>query len=178
MPFNYREWYLKNKEQKKEYLREYYLKNKEQIIKRAKKRYLINKEQIIKQQGKYKRNKYHAHFNYRLETCLRGRVGVALRRKKINITSKATSTMKLVGCTIEELWRHLEKNLKPGMTKENYGYRTWHIDHIIPCFSFDLSDPEQQKKCFHYTNLQPLWAVENIRKGNKIILGDITSPKT
>ena len=162
MPFNYREWYLKNKEQKKEYLREYYLKNK---------------EQIIKQQGKYKRNKYHAHFNYRLETCLRGRVGVALRRKKINITSKATSTMKLVGCTIEELWRHLEKNFKPGMTKENYGYRTWHIDHIMPCSSFDLSDPEQQKKCFHYTNLQPLWAFDNISKGAKIISGDITSPK-
>jgi hypothetical protein len=61
------------------------------------------------------------------------------------------------------------------MTRENHGI--WHIDHITPCTAFDLTDPEQQKKCFHYTNLQPLWASDNIRKGNKIILGDIISPK-
>ena len=51
------------------------------------------------------------------------------------------------------------------MTRKNYGL--WHVDHIKPCFSFDLTDPEQQKICFHYTNLQPLWALENIKKGKK-----------
>ena len=54
------------------------------------------------------------------------------------------------------------------MTWENHGRYGWHIDHIMPCSSFDLTDPEQQKKCFHYTNLQPLWAHENMSKGAKI----------
>jgi hypothetical protein len=53
------------------------------------------------------------------------------------------------------------------MTWENHGRYGWHIDHIRPCASFDLADPEQQRKCFHYTNLQPLWASENMRKGDK-----------
>jgi len=52
------------------------------------------------------------------------------------------------------------------MTWSNYG-KGWHIDHIKPCASFDLSNPEQQKICFHYTNLQPLWAIDNIKKGAK-----------
>ena len=59
------------------------------------------------------------------------------------------------------------------MTRENHGLRGWHIDHIKPCSSFDLSDPEQQKKCFHYTNLQPLWAKENLEKSNKVILNTL-----
>jgi hypothetical protein len=83
--------------------------------------------------------------------------------------------MKLIDCTIEELWTHLKRKFTEGMTKENYG--KWHIDHIIPCASFDLTDPEQQEKCFHYTNLRPLWAFDNMSKGAKIIFGDITPPK-
>ncbi len=63
------------------------------------------------------------------------------------------------------------------MTWNNYGYDGWHLDHVIPCSSFNLTAVEQQKKCFHYTNLQPLWAHENYSKGIKIISGDITSPK-
>ena len=54
------------------------------------------------------------------------------------------------------------------MTWNNHGIYTWHIDHIKPCDSFDLSNEEDQKKCFHYTNMQPLWALENLSKSNKI----------
>ena len=54
------------------------------------------------------------------------------------------------------------------MSWENYGYYGWHIDHIIPCSKFDLSKLEEQKKCFHFTNLQPLWALDNIKKSNKL----------
>jgi len=71
----------------------------------------------------------------------------------------------LLGCTVEELRAHLEKQFKRGMSWSNYG--RWHIDHIRPCASFDLTDPEQQRICFHYSNLQPLWAEENMRKGAK-----------
>jgi len=76
--------------------------------------------------------------------------------------------MKLLNCSIGKLKRYLAKKfylrvdgLK--MTLKNYGL--WHIDHIIPCASFDLSKPSEQKKCFHYTNLQPLWAKDNLSKG-------------
>ena len=71
-----------------------------------------------------------------------------------------------MGCTTDELVAHLEKQFTPGMTWDNWAYRGWHIDHIRPCASFDLADPEQQRECFHYTNLQPLWAVDNMRKSD------------
>jgi hypothetical protein len=69
---------------------------------------------------------------------------------------------------LDQLVKHLEKQFKNGMTWENRGFNGWHIDHIIPISSFDLTDIEQQKICFHYSNLQPLWAKENILKSNKI----------
>ena len=56
----------------------------------------------------------------------------------------------------------------PGMSWDNYG-SAWHIDHIRPCSSFDFSDPEQQKKCFHFSNLQPLWDEINTVKSNRIL---------
>jgi len=82
---------------------------------------------------------------------------------KGNIKSKKTK--ELLGCTVEELKRYLSNKFVDNMSFENYG--KWHIDHIIPCASFDFSKPEEQAKCFHYTNLQPLWAIDNIKKGAK-----------
>ena len=63
------------------------------------------------------------------------------------------------------LWAYLKTKFKEGMTIKNYG--EWHVDHIKPCASFDLTDAKQQMLCFHYTNLQPLWAKENLQKGKK-----------
>jgi hypothetical protein len=65
----------------------------------------------------------------------------------------------LLGCSIEEFKEHIEKKFKKGMTWNNYG--EWELDHIKPCCSFDLTDLEQQKLCFHYTNIQPLWKKEH-----------------
>ena len=81
------------------------------------------------------------------------------------VKEKTGNTMKLTGCSKEELLTFLEAEFENGMTWDNYG--EWHIDHIRPCASFNLEDPEEQKKCFHWTNLQPLWAGDNIRKGDK-----------
>ena len=77
--------------------------------------------------------------------------------------------MELTGCSVETLWKHLESKFKFGMTKQNHGYYGWHVDHIIPCSAFNLECPVQQLACFHYTNLQPLWAKDNIKKNNKIL---------
>lgn len=72
--------------------------------------------------------------------------------------------MELIGCPMVWLEAHLESLFAPCMTWGNHG-KVWHIDHIKPCAKFDLTDPEQQRICFHWTNLQPLFAADNIRKG-------------
>lgn len=101
--------------------------------------------------------------NFRLKCNLSGRIRTALRASK---TSKSSATQSLIGCTVEFLRAHLESRFRKGMSWENYG--EWHVDHKVPCAAFNLTDPEEQKRCFHFTNLQPLWAEENYRKNAKL----------
>ena len=75
----------------------------------------------------------------------------------------------MVGLTIYNFKHYLESKFLDGMTWENHGVHGWHIDHIRPCASFDLTKEEDRKQCFHYTNLQPLWAQDNLKKSDKII---------
>jgi hypothetical protein len=97
----------------------------------------------------------------------------SIRRRINNVVSKglkAASTLQLLGCTREFFVHWLESQWLPGMTWENYGINGWHIDHIRPCSSFsDLTDPEQQKECFHWSNMQPMWAYYNRVKQDKIL---------
>jgi hypothetical protein len=120
-----------------------------------------NKEKSAEYQKKYIASKENIRFASRLRTL----VYVAL---KAQWASKYSSTVNLIGCSIEQLQSHLASKFQPGMSWANHGHNGWHIDHIIPCSLFDLTDCEQQKKCFHYTNLQPLWAIDNLKKSNKI----------
>jgi hypothetical protein len=130
-------------------------------VARQKKYYLNNKEKRIKDSVNYYNKRRKIDNNFRLKINLRSRL-----TKAINSKNKSNNTMVLLGIpNIEFLWKHLEKTFKEGMTRENYG--KWHVDHIIPCSSFDLSKPEEQSKCFHYSNLQALWAKENLFKSNK-----------
>ena len=87
-------------------------------------------------------------------------------RECIKYGYKSAKTEVLLGISIKNLKIYLENQFREGMTWETYG--KWHIDHIIPISSFDLSTVEEQKKAFHYTNLQPLWAKENLQKHTKI----------
>ena len=99
---------------------------------------------------------------FRITCALRSRITMAVRAQR---TRKAARTEALIGCCVDQLKVYLASKFAPGMTWENYG--EWHIDHIRPCCSFDLTDSAQQLACFHYTNLQPLWAVDNLRKGGR-----------
>ncbi len=84
---------------------------------------------------------------------------------------KCKSTSSLTGCSMENLRMYLESKFKPGMSWENYGKGVgkWHIDHILPCAIFDLTNPVHQRWCFHFSNLRPLWGIENMSKGSKIL---------
>jgi hypothetical protein len=103
--------------------------------------------------------------HFALKCHLRQRLSHLVKRGQAVKTAKAVT---LVGCTLEELRRHIERQFKRGMSWANYG-RVWHIDHIIPCAKFDLTDERQQRLCFHYLNLCPLRAEENMRKNSRLL---------
>lgn len=139
---SFRRWSLKNPQKIKEYQRKAYLKRK------------ANKPPYTPQEK---------HPLWRVKRNLRDRL-----REVLNGTLKHKATMKLVGCTFDELKSHLESKFRDGMAWSNYG-KLWVIDHILPCASFDFSKPLHQKICFHYTNLQPLLWSENHSKADKIL---------
>lgn len=140
--------------------KKYYEANKEKIREYNKKYYAANKHWY---NGEYLRNRRKNDENFRIKGNLRRGLQRAMSAQGAR---KSKSTLKLVGCGIEELKQHFQSQFTDGMTWENYG--EWQIDHIVPCAAFDLTDPEQQKLCFHYTNLQPLWAIDNQRKNAKL----------
>lgn len=156
-----KQWYQKNKEIIKQKRKNYYLINKENILKSQKQYNLKNKENKKKYIKNYNVSRRKKDIEFRLLCVLRSRLNKFIKNKN-------KSTLQLTGCTINKLKKHLEKKFKKNMSWKNYGVKGWHIDHIVPCSSFDLTDLEQQKKCFHYTNLQPLWWYENLSKGFKI----------
>ncbi len=102
----------------------------------------------------------------KIRRAVSGRLRSAMNKY---LATKKNVTVVYLGCSIEELIVHLEDKFVPGMTWENHGLFGWHIDHIRPISSFDFSDEEQIKTAFHFTNLQPLWAFDNIKKSNKIL---------
>jgi len=104
--------------------------------------------------------------NYKLACFLRSRIGGGLKSQS---AKKLFQTDELLGCSYDFLRRWLESQFTEGMLWNNWNYWGWHIDHIKPLASFDLKDPVQQKEASHYTNLQPLWAKENMSKGSKIV---------
>ena len=99
--------------------------------------------------------------NFKLKKLVRGRLRQALKGKKL------FTTMELIGCTVDELKKHLESKFEPWMNWENQGRGGWDIDHIIAMSKFDLSCPVQQHACCHWSNLQPLGHIANIKKGTK-----------
>lgn len=111
----------------------------------------------------YEKNRKLIDPEFKLIKTLRSRLNCALKNKN---AEKKTNTLELTGCTIPFLKKYLEANFTEYMSWENHG--KWHIDHIKPCAKFNLLNEDEQRQCFHYTNLQPLWAYDNLSKSAKI----------
>jgi hypothetical protein len=153
-------WYNKNPELARERARSRRIENGDAIRQRAR---IRNKTASARAKERARSARRRQSLDFRILNALRVRLCDA-----INGRNKSAKTQDLLGCSIEDLKKHLEASFEPGMTWENWQHDGWHIDHIRPCASFDLTDPKQQRQCFHYTNLQPLWATDNIRKGASI----------
>lgn len=169
-----RKWQRKNITPEVQHKR--YLKNREKILMQNKKYRETHKLKCYKAMEKWRkknkqkwakiRSKYRAKRRTipakQIEDSLRSRL-----RQTLSNHIKSASTIDLVGCSFEFLIGYLEAKFKKGMSWENYGEYGWHIDHVKPCCKFDLSKEKEQRECFHYTNLQPLWAKDNLSKGGK-----------
>lgn len=137
--------------------REYYRENKAIILKKA----TAFKETKREYDREYKRARKKRDPQYKISMYLRTRLYQAIKKE-----SKSGSAVRDLGCHIGFLRGWLECGFQDGMTWENYG--EWHIDHRVPLSSVDLADPEQLKRVCHWSNLQPLWAEDNLSKGAKI----------
>lgn len=169
-------------ERRKVYHREYYKKNREKILERTTKYGKEHKEdaarwarirrqdpesrrRTIQNEKKYRYRMSKESSTYKINYNISRAIRTALRG-----TKNGRSWQGLVGCSLQELRDHLERMFSNGMSWENYG-SYWHIDHIIPksLFFYDSPEDEEFLLCWNYTNLKPMMALENIKKGNKFI---------
>jgi hypothetical protein len=118
------------------------------------------RDHIKEYKRNWEQNRAKTHPEFRIKVALRRRVHQVIKHG-----FKSDHTLNLLGCSFEYFIAYIESKFQDGMTLQNYG--EWHIDHIRPCASFDLTDAKEQKKCFNYKNLQPLWAKDNLSKGDK-----------
>ena len=124
-----------------------------------------NKTKVLRKNYQYQKLRAKTDPKFRALKNLRTRMRDELRRPK-----GSGSTLPLLGCSKELFIQHIEKRFSAGMSWDNYGL--WHLDHALPCAAFDLTDMAQAKKCFNYTNIQPLWAKDNQSKAAKIPVED------
>ncbi len=167
------EWRNRDREKFNAQRRDHYRRNKERIRENARKNYHADPElaraknrakrkndQYRKMAREYAARRRETDDNYRIMSRLRARLYSLTRRRQ---APKLESCLKLVGCSIDFLRGYLEARFTEGMTWKNI-----EIDHHIPCAEFDLRDLDQQKQCFHFSNLRPMWRADNLRKGAKL----------
>jgi hypothetical protein len=184
----------KNKEKLLKQKKEYYLKNKDILSEKARiyrndpdvkaKKKITDKlyreknkdkinatkekrKDITREKARIRSNeKSKTDISYRILKNLRSRIRFALKKGQIK---KADTTENLLGCTVPEFKAYFTSLFTNDMSWNDFMAGKIHIDHIIPCAKFDLTNEEEQRICFHYTNLQPLWSTDNLKKGTKII---------
>jgi len=160
-----KEYRSKNKEKISQVLKAYRKKNYQKIL--MQNRIYRKKPERKKKFQEYIKKKIETDFNFRIRKRLAYRLQQAIKtyNKKNDPCQKQSNLLNLLGCNIPDFMKYLESKFVEGMSWDNYGYKGWHIDHIFPCAIFDLSKVEEQQRCFHYTNIQPMWGKENISKG-------------
>ena len=154
-----RENYTKNKVHHKKKHQEWVSKNRDKVTKYG----IIYRKANKEKRNLYEKERCKKDPNFKILRNLRSRLRSALKGN-----FKKGSAVTDLGCSIEFLIKHLESKFKDGMSWENYGFKGWHIDHIRPLSSFDLTQREELKKACHYSNLQPLWAIDNLKKNDKL----------
>jgi hypothetical protein len=142
----------------------YQARNREPARRATRKWGRANREKV----NAYRRAITESDMGFRLRINLAGRINQAVRYVWGH---KSAKTLDLLGCSIEELRVHLERQFRDGMSWDNYGYGAdkWNIDHIRPCATFDFTDPTQQRECFNFSNLQPLWQPDNFSKNKRFV---------
>lgn len=141
----------------------------------GKKYYEGHRDEVLLKTNEYKRThrEQRREYDNLLEVKLANKIRKRIK-KAIKTGYRLGKFEEFVGCSTSELKDYIETkfyiNHETGeaMAWDNYGFYGWHLDHIIPLSSFDLTDPKQLKKACHYTNLQPLWAKDNLQKGSKL----------
>lgn len=153
--------YLKNIEKMRENKRAYYKSHTLQKSIYDKKYRADNAEKI---------RKYKKDWEQRNKDNIKIRIKNNLRRRIHHLVKdgyKSDKTEKLIGCSFDYFISYIESLFQEGMNWNNYGHFGWHIDHIRPCSSFDLTKESEQKECFNYKNMQPLWWQDNLKKSSK-----------
>ena len=173
-----REWRDRNKDYDKDYNKKrrrydkdevkdrnkkYWEENKEELKKRHREYYKENKDNILKSNLKYESDRKKSDPLYKMTKNLRCRTRAAFKASRWH---KNSSNIDMLGCSFNEAFKHIESQFTEGMSWKNHGVRGWHIDHIIPLCSANTE--EELVSLCHYTNLQPLWAKDNLIKGGKI----------
>jgi len=166
---DYQIQYIKEHEEEiKEYKTQYYQNNKEELLNKQKQYYQDNKEERNNYNNKYNKKKREGDINFKISCSLRKRISGIIKNNQ-----KAGSAIKDLGCSIDFLKQYFESKFYTNiyteicMTWDNYGTE-WHIDHIIPLVTFDLTDENQFCRACHYINLQPLWAEDNLEKSDSL----------
>lgn len=150
----------------------YYKANKDTVDGRNKRYYEKNKESICLYKSAWQKEnseKRRLRLNERYKTEPNFRIAVLLRTRMLNALRNAQkfgAALDILGCSVEYFKEYIASKFKGNMTWENRG-KVWHLDHIKPCAKFNLSDESQQRICFHYTNMQPLFVAENLVKGDR-----------
>lgn len=154
-------WLERNPNYMKEYHKKYNIENREKISEKTKRWREKNKEKILEKERIKRKEKYENDKIFKVSHLLRSRINKIVKFKRDK------SSKELLGCSIDEFLLYIEEKFTEGMCWDNYGYYGWHIDHIVPLSS--AKTKEEFLTLCHYTNLQPLWGIENIKKSNKII---------
>jgi hypothetical protein len=154
-----------SKKRNKKVHRNHYMKNKERILEKNRKYLQTYKEVYKDRRNRRNKERLKTDIVFKLSHYLRRRINSAIKRDQ-----RAGSAVFDLGCPVKFFKEYIETKFQDGMTWDNYG--EWHLDHIRPLASFDLMDREQFLQAAHYTNYQPLWAQDNLRKSSKLILAE------